>query len=85
MWPLLSEYFAKLTIKSMEGCKTKDILEEVQNVLNTEAGGDPAAFGHVLIIMPTLNELVNGAGNTIKRKDPEHLQVFKSWGKPWRR
>ena len=81
MWPLLSEHFSKLTIKAMGGCKTRDILEEVENLVNTEAGGDPAAFDHVLIIMPTLNELVkDAAGNTIKRKDPEHLKVSKKLG-----
>ena len=64
----------------MGGCKTKDILEVVQNIVNTKAGGNSAAFDHVLIIMPTLNELVSGAGNTIKRKDPEHFQVFKRLG-----
>ena len=31
--------------------------------------------------MPTLNELVAcDAGNSIKRKDPEHLKVFKRFG-----
>ena len=50
-------------------------------MVHTEAGGDPAAFDHVLIITPTLNELVkDAAGNTIKRKDPEHLKVFKKLG-----
>ena len=63
----------------MSGCNTKDILVEVQNVVNTEARGDPAAFEHVLIIMPTLNEIVNGADNTIK-KNPERLKVFKRLG-----
>ena len=48
--------------------------------MQTKARGNSAAFDHVLIIMPTLNVLVNGAGNTIKRKDPEHLQVSKKLG-----
>jgi hypothetical protein len=30
--------------------------------------------------MLTLNELVNGAGHTIKRRNPEHLQFFKKLG-----
>ena len=81
LWPSLSEHFSKLTIKAMGGCKTADILREVEDIVNTKAGGDPAAFDHVLIMMSTLNELVTGAaGHTIKRKDPEHLKVFKKLG-----
>ena len=64
-------------MKAMGGCKTADILREVEDVVNTKAGGNSAAFDHVLIIMPTLNELVNGQGHTIKTRNPERLQVFK--------
>ena len=64
----------------MGGCKTADILREVEDIVNTKAGGNSAAFDHVLITMPTLNELVNGAGHTIKRRNPGHLKVFKKLG-----
>ena len=63
----------------MGGCKTKDILEEVQQLVDTEARGNPAAFEHVLIIMPALNELIkDNAGNTIHKKDPAHRPIFKT-------
>ena len=64
----------------MGGCTTAGILKEVEDIVQTKAGGDSAAFDHVLIIMPTLNELCTGQGNTIKRRNPEHLEVFKKLG-----
>ena len=85
LWPLLSEHFTKLTIKSMSGCYTKDILREVENVVQTKAGGNPAAFDHVLIIMPTLNELCATAGTAIKNETQTTSDFSKSLGTPWRR
>ena len=67
-------------MKSMSGCYTKDILREVENVVQTKAGGNPAAFDHVLIVMPTLNELCATAGTAIKKGNPDHLGVFKKLG-----
>ena len=57
LWPLLSAHFKELTMISMSGCQTKDILREVDKLVQAKARGNPAAFDHVLIIMPTLNEL----------------------------
>jgi hypothetical protein len=67
LWPLLSEHFTKLAIKSMSGCYTSDILREVETIVQTKAGGNSAAFDHVLIIMSTLNELRISQGTTIKK------------------
>ena len=85
-WPLLSNHFAKLTVKSMGGCITKDILEEVQRLVAIEAGGSPAEFRHIWTIMPTLNELCrDGHGNTIKNRDPTHGPIFKTLAEIWPR
>ena len=63
----------------MGSCLTKDILKEFQRLVATEAEGNPAAFRHILIIMPTLNELCrDGHGNTIKNRDPTHGPIFKT-------
>ena len=60
----------------MGGCLTKDILKEVQHLIETEAGRNPAAFRHILIIMPTL--IRDNQGNTIKNRDPTHGPIFKT-------
>ena len=63
----------------MGGRLTKDILKEAQRLIATEARGYPAAAQHIVIIMPTLNELCrDGHGNTIKNRDPTHGPVFKT-------
>jgi hypothetical protein len=80
LWPLLNAHFTKLTMKSMSGCYTKDILREVESIVQTKAGGNPAAFDHVLIIMPTLNALCATAGTAIKKRNPDHLEVFRKLG-----
>ena len=64
----------------MSGCHTKDILTEVDKLVQAKAGGNPAAFDHVLILMPTLNELCATASTTIKKRNPEHKEVFKKFG-----
>ena len=64
----------------MSGCTTADILKEVETIVQTKAGGNSAAFDHVLIIMPTLNELCATAGTAIKKRNPDHLEVFRKLG-----
>jgi hypothetical protein len=83
LWPLLSAHFVKLTMISISGCQTKDILREVEKLVQAKAGGNPAAFDHVLILMPTLfrlNELSVTAGTTIEKQKPEHKEVVKKLG-----
>jgi hypothetical protein len=65
---------------SMSGCETKDILREVNKLVQTKAGGNPAAFDHVLIIMPTLNELCKTRSTTIEQRNPLHPGVFRELG-----
>ena len=64
----------------MSGCYTSDILGEVDTIVQTKAGANSASSDHVLIIMPTLNELCASQGTTIKKRDPDHLRVFKKLG-----
>ena len=42
--------------------------------------GNPAAFSHVLIIMPTLNELCKNGHETIDQRNILHPGVFKELG-----
>ena len=81
LWPILSSNFKALTIKAISGCTTERILKEVKELVQAKAGGDPAAFNHVLIIMPTLNELCKNGHETIDQRNPLHPGWFKELGK----
>ena len=80
-WPILSSNFQALTIKAISGCTTERILKEVKELVQAKAGGDPAAFNHVLIIMPTLNELCKNGHETLDQRNPLHLGRFIELGK----
>ena len=81
LWPILSSNFKALTIKAISGCTTERILKEVKELVQAKAGGDPAAFNHVLIVMPTLNELCKNGHETIDQRNPLHLGRFIELGK----
>ena len=65
----------------MSGCTTERITQEVKELVRVKAGGNPAAFKHVLIVMPTLNELCKTGHTTIDRKNPQHITHFIELGK----
>ena len=59
--------------------------QKLINESKLRPGGNPAAFDHVLILMPTLfrlNELSVKAVTMIEKQNPEHKEVFKKLGKP---
>ena len=74
MWPLLSAHFKDVTMISVNGWQPKDILTAITDLVQAKAGGNPAAFDHVLIIMPTLfrqDELSGMGEDVIERLKPE--------------
>ena len=74
MWPLLSAHFKDITMISVNGWQPKDILTAITELVQAKAGGNPAAFDHVLIIMPTLfrqDELSGMGEDVIERLKPE--------------
>ena len=59
---------------SVNGWQPKDILTAITELVQAKAGGNPAAFDHVLIIMPTLfrkNELSGMGEEKIEKQKPE--------------
>ena len=54
MTPLLSAHFKDVTMISVNGWQQKDILTAITDLVQSKVGGDPAAFDHVLVLMPTL-------------------------------
>ena len=80
LWPILSSNFKNLAIKAISVCTTQRMLKEVKELVKAKAGGDPAAFKHVLIIMPTLNELCKNGHETIDQRNILHPRWFKELG-----
>ena len=52
---------------SVNGWQPKDILTAITELVQAKAGGNPAAFDHVLIIMPTLfrQDELSGMGEEV--------------------
>jgi hypothetical protein len=74
MWPLLNAHVTDVTMISVNGWQPKDILTAITDLVQTKAGGNPADFDHVLMIMPTLfrqDELSGMGEDVIERLKPE--------------
>ena len=83
--PLLSAHFGKVTIISVNGWKQKDILAEITDLVQSKAGGDPGAFDHVLVLMPSLfrqDELTEIGGGMIKKQQLEPVAFNRLPGHP---